>query len=100
MLRDDLDGTTMEQNAHTMSVRGPDGRPLTLEDLPKPGIKRWVTRRKAEVVAAVSGGLLSKEDAIKRYALTDEEFDGWQDLYKSHGAKGLRATRLQQYRRV
>ncbi|MEL6257601.1 MAG: DUF1153 domain-containing protein [Pseudomonadota bacterium] len=87
------------QNAHTLSVQGPDGRPLSLEDLPKPGTKRWVTRRKAEVVAAVKGGLLTKEDAMSRYALSDEEFEGWERLYARHGAKGLRATRVQQYRR-
>ena len=88
----------MAQNAHQMSVRGPDGRPITLEDLPKPGITRWVTRRKAEVVAAVSGGLLSQEDALRRYDLTEEEFAGWRVLYSKHGRKGLRTTRLQQYR--
>eukprot|EP00558_Chaetoceros_sp_UNC1202_P002334 CAMPEP_0197240182 /NCGR_PEP_ID=MMETSP1429-20130617/6516_1 /TAXON_ID=49237 /ORGANISM="Chaetoceros sp., Strain UNC1202" /LENGTH=105 /DNA_ID=CAMNT_0042699769 /DNA_START=39 /DNA_END=357 /DNA_ORIENTATION=- len=58
----------MAQNAHQMSVKGPDGRPITLEDLPKPGITRWVTRRKAEVVAAVSGGLLSEGEACERYS--------------------------------
>ncbi len=88
-----------EQNARVMSVTGPNGRPLTIDDLPPPGISRWVTRRKAEVVAAVSGGLLSAEDACKRYALSEEEFSGWQRLYVRHGSKGLRATRLQQYRR-
>ncbi len=89
----------MSQNAHHMSVKGPDGRPLTLEDLPKPGVTRWVTRRKAEVVAAVSGGLLSEQAAIDRYNLSEEEFAGWKKLYNKHGRKGLRATRLQQYRR-
>ncbi len=89
-----------QQNAYVMSVAGPNGQPLTIDDLPAPGIKRWVTRRKAEVVAAVSGGLLTKEDACKRYALSEEEFSGWQRLYNNHGPKGLRATRLQQYRRA
>ena len=51
-------------------VIGPDGSPLTLADLPPPGTKRWVIRRKAEVVAAVRGGLLSLDDACRRYTLT------------------------------
>jgi hypothetical protein len=51
------------------------------------------------VVAAVSGGLLSRKAACDRYNLTDEEFEGWERLYLRHGAKGLRTTRLQQYRR-
>lgn len=88
----------MAQNAQTISVKGPDGRALTLEDLPKPGVTRWVTRRKAEIVAAVSGGLLSEEDALDRYGLSAEEFAGWAKLYNMHGRKGLRTTRIQQYR--
>lgn len=80
------------------AVQGPDGRNLTLADLPEPGIKRWVTRRKAEVVAAVHGGLLTAEDACNRYELTKEEFAGWERLYERHGVKGLRTTRLQNYR--
>jgi hypothetical protein len=87
------------QNARPMSVKGPDGQKLTLADLPSPGISRWVTRRKAEVVAAVQGGLLTRESACERYNLTEEEFEGWERLYARHGAKGLRTTRLQQYRR-
>jgi len=35
---------------------------------------RWVIRRKAQVVAAVRGGLLSLEEACSRYMLTVEEF--------------------------
>jgi len=50
-------------------VIGPDGSPLTIADLPAPGTKRWVIRRKAEVVAAVRGGLLSLEEACSRYTL-------------------------------
>ena len=59
-------------------VIGPDGSPLTIADLPAPGTKRWVIRRKAEVVAAVRGGLLSLEEACARYTLTVEEFLSWQ----------------------
>ncbi len=79
-------------------VMGPDGSPLTLADLPKPGAQRWVIRRKAEVVAAVRGGLLSLEEACQRYTLTVEEFLGWQQSIEKHGLAGLRATRVQQYR--
>jgi hypothetical protein len=80
------------------AVVGPDGRHITLSDLPPPGIQRWVTRRKAEVVAAVHGGLLSAEDACDRYESSKEEFSGWERLYERHGVKGLRTTRLQNYR--
>lgn len=79
-------------------VIGPDGSPLTLADLPPPGTKRWVIRRKAEVVAAVRGGLLSLDEACRRYTLTVEEFLAWQRAIDRHGLAGLRATRVQQYR--
>jgi Protein of unknown function (DUF1153) len=76
----------------------PDGSPLTIADLPEPGTKRWVVRHKAEVVAAVRGGLLSLEEACSRYMLTVEEFLAWQYLIDRHGFAGLRATCLQRYR--
>ena len=59
-------------------VIGPDGSPLTLVDLPPPNTMRWVIRHKAVVVAAVRGGLLTLEDACKRYMLSMEEFFAWQ----------------------
>ena len=79
-------------------VIGPTGTPLTIADLPAPNTGRWVIRRKAEVVAAVRGGLLSMEDALARYTLTSEEFQAWQQSIDRHGLAGLRTTRLQQYR--
>ncbi len=79
-------------------VIGPDGSPLTIADLPPPTTKRWVILRKAEVVAAVRGGLLSLEEACARYTLTVEEFLSWQYSIDQHGLAGLRTTRIQQYR--
>ena len=79
-------------------IVGPDGSPLTIASLPAPDTKRWVTRRKAEVVAAVRGGLLSLDDACKRYKLTIDEFLIWQRLIDRHGLPGLRATKVQDYR--
>lgn len=79
-------------------VIGPDGSPLTIADLPPKNTRRWVIRRKAEVVAAVRGGLLSLEEACERYKLTVEEFLSWQTSIDRHGLAGLRATRIQDYR--
>ena len=87
-----------DRKGRVSSVIGPDGSPLTLADLPPPGTRRWVIRRKAEVVAAVRGGLLSLDDACKRYTLTVEEFLAWQRAIERFGMPGLRATRVQQYR--
>jgi hypothetical protein len=74
------------------TVTGPDGRPLSMGDLPAPETKRWVPRRKAEVVAAVRGGLITLEDACARYALTVEEFVSWEYAISRFGLDGLRAT--------
>ena len=79
-------------------VIGPTGAPLTLSDLPPRETERWVIRRKAEVVAAVRGGLLTLEDACQRYRLTSDEFLGWQKAIDRWGMPGLRTTRIQQYR--
>ena len=68
-------------------------------DLPPPNIKRWVVRRKAEVVAAVRSGRIIMEEALRRYQITEEEFLSWQRAFETHGLAGLRATRVQQYRR-
>ena len=69
-----------------------------MDELPPANTKRWVVRRKAAVVAAVQGGKITLEEALRRYQLTEEEFRAWQRAYDTHGLPGLRATRLQQYR--
>ena len=80
------------------SVIGPLGEPLTVDSLPSPRTKRWVVRRKAEVVAAVKGGLLTTDDACARYGLSLEEFTSWQRAVDRAGLAGLRVTRTQHYR--
>ena len=90
--------TDQQFRARTRYVIGPDGSPLTVADLPPTNTKRWVIRRKAEVVAAVRGGLLSLEEACDRYKLTVDEFLSWQRSIDKHGLAGLRATRIQDYR--
>lgn len=76
----------------------PSRRILTEQDLPPADTKRWVMRRKAEVVAGVRAGVISLEEACRRYTLSQEEYLSWQRLIDSHGVRGLRATRLQDYR--
>ncbi|QJU56948.1 DUF1153 domain-containing protein [Sphingomonas sp. AP4-R1] len=56
---------------------GPFGQKLTLADLPPPNPPRWIRRLKAEVVAAVNGGLLTTDEACERYNLTAEELACW-----------------------
>ena len=86
------------QKIRPAQVIGPLGEPLGIADLPPPNTQRWVIRRKAEVVAAVRGGLITLEEALERYSLTNDEFLSWQRSIERHGMAGLRTTRLQQYR--
>ncbi len=79
-------------------VIGPDGRRLTREDLPPANTKRWVIRRKAEVVAGVRAGLITLAEACKRYSLSIDEFLSWQHQLDSHGLEGLKVTRIADYR--
>lgn len=70
----------------------------TLSDLPSPNIKRWHFQHKALVVTAVRTGLINVAEACARYSITIEEFLSWKRLLDEHGLRGLRATRLQEYR--
>ena len=76
----------------------PNGKLMTLADLPSPETKRWVIRRKAEVVAGVHGGLLSLDQACRRYQLFITEYWLWKKLLKDHGFAGLRITCIKKYR--
>ena len=67
-------------------------------ELPSPNTRRWVARRKAAVVAAVSSGVITLEQACRRYHMSEEELLAWQRAFESHGILGLRAGRLQQQR--
>jgi hypothetical protein len=79
-------------------VPGPFGRMIGMADLPPPDTRRWVVRRKAEVVAAIAGGLLTDAEACHRYRLSPEELDLWRDSIERAGVPGLRVTRIQLYR--
>ena len=68
------------------------------DELPPPDTKRWVPRRKAAVVVAVRSGVITIEEACRRYDLTVDEFLPWHNAMNAHGVPGLRTTRLQSYR--
>ena len=80
-------------------VTAPDGSPLTIADLLPPGTKkRWVIGRKAQIVTAVRGGLLSLDEACNRYMLSVDEFLSWQCSIDRHGLPGLLSSRIKQHR--
>jgi hypothetical protein len=86
------------QKIRPAQVIGPLGEPLTLDSLPPPSTTRWVVRRKAEVVAAVAGGLLTVDEACHLYTVSLEVFKRWQRALDRSGMPGLRVTRIKHYR--
>lgn len=70
---------------------GPAG-PLSLGDLPASSNAYWTCRRKAEVLAAIDGGLLDLDDACSRYRLSREEIAAWRRSVDRAGIPGLRVT--------
>ena len=76
---------------------GPNISGKSLE-IPQTLSTRWVPRRKAQVAAAVSAGVLSLGEACTRYALTEAEFRSWQNAIDKFGLAGLRATHALDYR--
>lgn len=87
----------MDQSRRPHHVIGPLGERMTLQDLPSAGA-RWVPRRKAQIVAAVEGDMLTIDEACSRYNLTVEEFVSWQTAVDRAGLLGLRVTKLQAYK--
>lgn len=79
-------------------VVGPLGERLTRDNLPPGGKLRWVARRKAQVVAAIDGGLLTVPEACARYNLSLEELSMWQRIYGEEGLPGLRQREVQSHR--
>ncbi len=84
-----------ERSPDRTSVAGVALIPATL---PSPDTQRWVARRKAEVVIAVRAGIITLEEACRRYALSRVEYASWEKALDSHGLPGLSAKRLQEFR--
>ena len=83
----------LKKTAGPRVVRLPDGAILSMGDLPDRNT-RWVASRKADVVLAVTHGLLTREEALRRYSLTEEEFDLWMRNYASGGVRQLRIAAI------
>ena len=69
-----------------------DGTVFSRADLPPPETRRWVASRKLAVVRGVTLGLISREEALHLYELSEEEFDGWAGAVKKYGKDGLKVT--------
>jgi hypothetical protein len=76
-------------------VRDLRGLPITIDDLPDSKTRRWVPSRKAIVVNAVRGGLITLEAVLERYSMTEVEFRIWERGLQEAGAEGLKLTKFQ-----
>mgnify|MGYP000123773349 CR=1 FL=1 len=82
------------------SVTLPNGKVMSQADLPTPNIKRWVASRKAAVVRGVTYGLITKEQALERYALSEEEFTEWVQAIVTYGENALKVTKMEKHRQL
>lgn len=80
------------------AVTLPDGTVMSRADLPPVSTRRWVVSRKVAVVRGVLYGLISQEEALEKYGLSEEEFASWVKAVADHGEDALKATALQKYR--
>ena len=62
--------------------------------LPPSNTKRWTSKRKALVVAAVDTGMVALGDACRFYNLTIEEFLGWRGEVRERRS-GVRQRRFE-----
>jgi hypothetical protein len=79
-------------NSRAVRIIGPFAEVLTRDTLPSPNTTRWVASRKAQVVAAVEGGLMTIDEVMTRYDLSPEEFYSWQRALHTAGVPGLRVA--------
>jgi uncharacterized protein DUF1153 len=63
---------------------------VPIPTLPPAGTRRWVARRKAQVVEAVMSNMLKLDEALRRYELSIEEFSAWKRRFYRSGVDGLR----------
>lgn len=80
-------------------IVGPMGERFFRKDLPLPA-SRWTSRRKAEVVAAFRGGLISGDEVQALFGMSVEELAGWQRSVERFGLVGLMQSRMQHYREL
>ncbi len=88
----------LELETRPASVAGPAG-PITMTDLPSSCATHWVARRKAELLAAIDGGLIELEDACHKYRLSPEEVESWRRTIDRAGVPGLRVTKMRRNRK-
>ena len=82
---------------HKVAIKLKDGTILSLSDLPPSNTTRWVASAKASVIRVYMAGLAAREDLIKKYNLSQEEFDSWLSRYVNGGNKALKVINTRKF---
>lgn len=72
-----------------------DGTPYLAGDRPA---MRWTAQRKIEIIEAAEASPSTLPALLAEHEISIEEFNRWRDLYQRYKARGLRSTKVQQYR--
>lgn len=88
----------VKKSSRRRTVTIDDGSIISVSDLPETDT-RWVASRKQTVVLAVLHGLISRDDALRRYGLSQDEFSSWCRASAVHGKTALTVTALQKHRK-
>lgn len=76
-----------------LTAMGPCGNLITSAALPKSIAVRWTPKRKAEVMIAISKGLIPLASALRRYRISEDEFHDWTTKYENGGLSALTRKR-------
>jgi len=90
----------MREDGTALHIIDSYGEQITKDMLPPATQLRWVSRRKAQVVCAIRGGLISRQEARDLYGISDDELFSWEKLLDEHGPAGLNATSIQRYQQI
>jgi hypothetical protein len=90
----------MQDLANPQRLAEQESDQLAPGELPEPGTQRWTATRKAQVVLAIQGGLLTFAEACGRYGLTAEELACWEQSFSWGGKHGLAVARIKQHRKA
>ena len=75
-------------------IRLISGDVFSVADLPPVTLKRWTASRKRAVVRAVIYNIITAQEAIDAYALSQEEFNAWLARCADHGEDALKETKI------
>lgn len=81
-------------------IKDLQGNIIAPYDLPAVDTVRWTPNLKAIVVRAVHGSMITLEEALNRYHMTEKEFLIWEQGLKDEGKHGLKVTHFQRRRRA